>query len=71
MKIIFTKHARKRLMERLISVEHIYLILEKPDIVNRTFDNKFMAKKEFPNGAIEVVFTRERDKITVITVYYP
>ena len=55
----------------MISVEHIYLILEKPDAINRTFDNKFVARKEFPKGDIEVVFTRERDKITVITVYYP
>ena len=70
MRIFFTKHARLRLVERGIKENRVRDILESPDFVYQTYDDKLAYCKGIRGKFVEVVCIKSRDKFLVITVYY-
>ncbi|MEK7621741.1 MAG: DUF4258 domain-containing protein [Patescibacteria group bacterium] len=70
MRIFFTKHARVRLIERGIKEVIVHDILESPDLVYQTYDNKSAYRKEIQGEKIEVICLKLGDKFLVITAYY-
>ncbi len=70
MRIFFTKHARLRLIERGIKENTVRNILETPDLVYQTYDDKLAYRKKVRGKTIEIVCMKSSDKFLVITAYY-
>ena len=68
MKIIFTNHAKKRMIERNIKLEEIKEAIDFPDytIVK---NNKYEAYKKVDNKNLKVVYTKDKF-IKVITLIW-
>jgi len=71
MKIIFTKHATQRLIERKIPKKDIEKTIKFPDKIYPSFNNKKVAQKKIlRNKTIEVIYTKKQNKIIIITCYW-
>lgn len=69
MKIIFSTHAKQRLLQRGLNKETAISIIKEPDYITTSLDNKKIAAKKL-DKLWKVVFTQEEETITVITAYY-
>jgi len=67
--IIFTKHAKDRLIERGISEKQIESVIANPDYAGRAFDNKLVARKKIGTKTVEIVYAVEGNNIIIITCY--
>ncbi|MDP2951065.1 MAG: DUF4258 domain-containing protein [bacterium] len=67
---IFTKHAKKRILERGIFTQDIKRAFENPDRVSKDFDGKMVLKKRLNGKTIEIIYIVKNDKIIVITCYF-
>ncbi len=69
MKLILTKHAKQRMMERGIKLEYIHDTIEFPDytIVK---GNKNEAYKKIKNKNLKVVYIKEDKFIKIITLIW-
>lgn len=69
MKVILTKHARQRMLERDIKMEEIQETIEFPDytIVK---GNKIEAHKKISNKNLKVVYIKEDKFIKIITLIW-
>lgn len=70
MEIKLTNHAKYRVLERNIKISDIKSVLKNPDYYGYTFDNKVVARKLIKNKTLEVIYTKSKNKILIITVYY-
>jgi len=68
--IKFTNHAKYRILERKIKFIDIKTALKNPDYHSRTFDNKMIVRKSFGDDTLEIIYTKEKNTILIITVYY-
>ena len=59
-----------RLIERGIKENTVRDILESPDFVYQTYDDKLAYRKRVRGRFIEAVCVKSLDKFLVITVYY-
>lgn len=67
MKIIFTDHAKKRIIERDIKIVEVQEAINSPDyIVNK--NNKFEANKKINEKILKVIYIEKNKFIKVITV---
>ena len=67
MEIIFTEHAKDRLLKRKISEEEIKEAIKYPDKITKK-KGKYYVQKNIQRANIEIVY--EKDKyIKVVTVY--
>jgi len=70
MHISFTNHVKYRINERGISLLHIEQTLKKPDSNRIGFDGTILAQKAFAGKILEIVYTKNKGRIVVITAYY-
>ena len=68
MKIIYSKHAKKRLKQRGITELEVEYILENPFYVKKSFDNTKEAFGEIKGRNIKVKFVEIENYIKIITV---
>lgn len=67
---IFTKHAKKRILERGVSMPDIKRAFENPDSVKKDFDGKLVLNKRLNGKTVEIIYTAQNDKIIIITCYF-
>lgn len=70
MHIHFTDHAKWRIDERSISMLHIEQTLKSPDTSSNGFDGTILSQKAFGGKILEVVYTKNTKRVTVVTAYY-
>ena len=68
MDIIYSDHAKKRLRQRGITELEVAHILNYPNYVKKSFENRKMAVGEINNRKVMVVFVEKENFIKVITV---
>ena len=69
-RIKLTFHAKNRIKERKISKEEMEIAVSNPDSIKHIFNNKFIIRKSFNKKILEIVYTKEKDKILIITCYW-
>lgn len=69
MEIKFTNHAKYRILERKIKMSDIKSTIKNPDFCGYTFDSKLVARKLVGDKTLEVVYTKIKSEILIITVY--
>lgn len=72
MKVVFTRHARERMKERLISREDVVEALENPTKVGYDKDGKILVKKTYQKEGKErlllIVGRISRETFKIITI---
>jgi len=69
MRIIYTFHARTRMLERGINEKNVELILSEPDFVEEGKDKTLIASKRINERTIKIIYSLQGNKIIIITVY--
>ncbi|MFA6064482.1 MAG: DUF4258 domain-containing protein [archaeon] len=69
MKVILTKHAEQRALERNISKDEIFDGLVNPYNLEKRNEKNY-CQKYTSRGVIEIVFERKDNNLIVITVYW-
>jgi len=70
MKIVLTKHVRKRMRERGIPPASVKIALLRPDVRLRRADGRSVVVKFIQGRTLEVVYVVETSDYIIITVYY-
>lgn len=68
--IFYTKHAKERMVLRLITEDMIRKALLKPDKIGIGYDDKSLVFKDFKNGTIKIVFTKMKNSYLIISVIW-
>ncbi|MGB9628342.1 MAG: DUF4258 domain-containing protein [Thermodesulfobacteriota bacterium] len=68
--IVYTAHARQRMILRGISEEMVSRALEMPEERSTGYRNRSLAYRRFPEGRIKVVYVQDQNRMTVITVMW-
>lgn len=68
MKLIYTIHARKRMLDRGIDENQAELILSSPDSVEDGLNETLIAKKRIGERIIKIIYSLQDNKIIIITV---
>ncbi|MBI4772422.1 MAG: DUF4258 domain-containing protein [Chloroflexi bacterium] len=68
LRIEFTSHARRRMQERRISAEDVWLVLTAPDEVNDGDDGELIATRKLAPRMLSVVYVEEGELLRVLTV---
>ena len=69
MKIVFTRHAREKLAQRIITAEMVRLTVNSPKKLI-TDSEKFHAFRKLGGKYLKVVFVRQDDIVDIITQYF-
>jgi hypothetical protein len=69
MEIIYTLHARMRMLERMITEKEVEFILKNPDFVDDGRDKTLTASKIIGDKIIKIIYRLQGNKIIEITVY--
>jgi len=69
MEIIFSKHVRQRMLQRGINEETVKDIVKNPDFVKTSFSGRKVATKKLEK-IWHVVYAKEKEKVTIISVYF-
>lgn len=70
MKIIYSDHAKKQLVERKIPKKIVLETVKNPQKKTKSFKNRELRQKKFSGKILEVVTITEDDIATVITQYW-
>ncbi len=70
MKIIFSDHAKKQLVERKIPKKIVLETIKNPQNKLKSFKNRELLQKRFGGKILEVVIVKEDSVVTIITQYY-
>lgn len=70
MKIIFSDHAKKQLIERKISKNIVLETVKNPQNKIKSFKNRELRQRRFTGEILEVVVVTEDEIVTIITQYY-
>lgn len=68
MKIIYTLHARMRMLERFVAEKDVELILSDPDFVKEGRNKTLIASKRVDSKTIKVIYSLQGNKVIIITV---
>lgn len=68
MKIVYTKHARDRILWRGVSKSDLEEAVKNPDLVSILGNGKIEAWKKIRDGKLKVIYIVKGDSIIVITV---
>lgn len=68
--IIYTAHAKQRMILRGISDDMVRQALETPDERTTGYLNRSIVYRRFSQGRVKVVFVEEESRIVVITVMW-
>ena len=63
-------HASYSMIKRGIFEAEAKFVLERPDYVKDSFDNRKIAIKDIVKGKLAVVFVEKEKYINIITAYY-
>jgi len=66
--IVFTRHARDRMVLRGVSERHVREIVGDPDWCEDACGGRFKGIKRFGGRELEVIYKREKGRIVIITV---
>jgi len=66
--IIFTEHAKKRMLKKHILEEEVISTIKYPETTKK-IERKYYSQKNLGRGKIEVIFEKET-YIKVITLYW-
>ena len=69
MQVIFTIHAKERMLQRGINENTVKEIIEKPDFIENTFLGRKIAVKMLVKKW-NVVYIEEENKLIVLSVYF-
>ena len=69
MKIVYSPHAQKRMIERRISKSQIRLTLLDPDLVLQSSRSRLIARKQFGPTTLDIIYVVEHNQTVVITLY--
>lgn len=70
MKIIFSDHAKKQLVERKIPKKFVLETVKNPQKKIKSFKNRELRQRKFGAKILEVVIIQEEISITIITQYW-
>ncbi len=70
MKVEFTNNVLGRMLDRGIAETEIRATLEAPDYLGPSFEKRWHARKRVNARTLEVIFSRNRANIQVITAYW-
>ncbi len=70
MEILYTHHARHRILVRSITEEMVEKALSNPDRRGTGYQNRSLAWKTFENGTIKVVYSKENKNYVIISVMW-
>ena len=70
MKVLYSPHAKKRLLDRKISGAEVLLTLFEPDNQVYAERSRIIANKKFKSYTLEVVYVVEDNDIIIVTLYY-
>ena len=68
MRIIYTIHARKRMLERGIGEKEVELTLSNPDFVEESLNKTLVASKKIGERILKIIYSLQDNKIIIITV---
>jgi hypothetical protein len=68
MRLVYTAHAKKRMLERGISEEDVELVLSLPEYVNDARMGALVASKRINGKVMRIIYNLEGNMIIVITV---
>jgi hypothetical protein len=69
-KIVYTQHAKDRMLERGIKKEWIEEAIKNPDEIKKGRENKRIVVKAINKKKINVVYAVENESYIVITTYW-
>ena len=69
MELIYTSHAKERMLQRSISTHEVEQAINNPDI-QTALVNRIIMVKYLQGRRLEVVTTRKDNRIIIITTYY-
>ena len=65
---VLTRHAKRRMRERDISIEQLMSVIEDPDYIDKGDRGEIYAEKIFLSGKnIKVIYVMEKGKKIIIT----
>ncbi len=70
MKIVFTNHAKYRIMKRGISAVLVKNVIKNPDSQSLSENGMMVVRKSIERKVIEVVYKVDRSNYVIITAYY-
>jgi hypothetical protein len=68
--IVYTQHAKDRMLERGIKKEWIEEAIKNPDEIKKGKENKRIVVKAINNKKINVVYPTEKYSYIIITTYW-
>ncbi len=70
MKIVFTNHAKCRIMERQISVQNVRQTIKNPDSRKEDVYGMITTRKVFGKRTLEIIYRVSGNTVIIITTYY-
>ena len=70
MKIVFTNHAKYRMIERGIPAEYVRQTIKNPEQKRLDEYGMIIARKKFNNNILEIVYRLRGVTYVIITLYY-
>ncbi|HHT9119772.1 MAG TPA: DUF4258 domain-containing protein [Candidatus Hypogeohydataceae bacterium YC41] len=70
MQYVYTAHALERIQLRNVTEEMVIKTVESPENTGKGYKNRNLAFRRFPEDILKVVFSREKDKIIIITIIW-
>jgi len=72
MKVVFTRHAQQRMIQRKVSPEQVFETIEFPDDVTISESGETVAVKNYGNREVRVAYElRDPDTAIIFTVMNP
>lgn len=68
MRLVYTLHARSRMMERGISENDVELVLSNPDSVGEGRDGALIASRRMGGRTVKIIYNLKGNNTVVITV---
>ena len=70
MKIVYTRHARRRMKWRKITASEIEFAINAPDMVEDTEKNRYNAYKEIKGKLLKVTYRKSDDEEQIISALW-
>lgn len=68
MKIKFTRHAKRRMKWRKVSIEEVESVIKKPDKSEKSYNQRINVYKKIKGRIFKVSYLIKKNQIIVITV---
>jgi hypothetical protein len=68
MRLIYTLHARSRMLERGISEEDVEFVLSNPDFVDEGRDGALIASRKINGKSVKIIYNLKGNNTIIITV---